>query len=972
MAQVMTGSSLVNSGQIFGSDAKKRSRTSNLTDLVESSKNLPKRLEDIDTLHLSLNEIQKRAYNLRKYNKKDSESNLYTKAHYLLIGKGLTIEEIESDLNSITKLIKLNNDKSINKNSRLNSKSNTYSNLKPSNLESYMYRQKDEDVLLTIENSLTTAAKDFDSFVNKNINLDWDSKKNELREKLSNVIKRESSNSLISTLDSKKLKKLTQKEIIENKLTWGSNKPQSIISSNFNFSDVKSSKNLDSIINPNISYALRKKFELSAEVIYELNESRQSNNWYKLATVISSLYKSDMSGSSNKNDQIHESCIIIRDFCEDLNEDIDDELRPYRFSKATYSKLSDFESIQLRGKIVLSSRKYLENQFKDYINELYSMNNNTNANTNINSQDKFLIPNIDKVINFIELTLKTKQKQWKVPNMTFVNGLPLWAILFYLLRAGCYNEAIILVSKYEDSFSKLEKSFPFYLKSYCESKEKKLSDELQGKLNNEFNQYFKNSISNIDPFRYACYKLIGKCDLSKKSLPSITLSIEDWLWLHLSLIKEDDLEKEDNVEMNSSFNDKYRLVDLQKNILEFGPESFNISNKNPMYLQTLLLVGLYEDAIKYLYFNNEIDSIHLAVLLNYYGLIRINDNEEDKVLLNVDSQGFKSINFSRMIGNYVKKFKFSDPRVASEYLFLICMNPQLPNNDKMIKICQESIRDLVLETKEFVLLLGKIDKNGNRISGIIGERKDLISLKDEKSFLYNITEKAAQKANEDGRLYDCILLYQLSEEYDIVLKIVNKLLGDFINSISLVNGNSMIENVNDKNDDDNELNIIKLSENILKIYKSSDKIMSKISNNNILNCEKLLSIFKIFKEFKKCEEEEEDYDEGDMGNYFKILTSIRDTKLIPFLIDNDMNKIRTFIKAFNNLDESLMKNIPNLTVIEMIILQKLLLLGKNNLNSEKANEFRQVSKNLMIFAGLIKYKMSREIYSLLINLEINI
>jgi nuclear pore complex protein Nup93 len=966
MAQVLAGTS-GNSSDVFGSEQTKRSST--LNDLVQSSKNLPRRLDDIDTLHLSLNEIQKRAYQLRKYNKEDTKPNLYTKAHYLLIGKGLTIEEIENDLNSLMKLSKSNDyNKEIYKTSKFY-KSSASESIKPSNLDSYLYKQKDEDVLLTIENSLSTAARDFDSFVNKNINLDWKQKKKELCDKLSNVIKREPSVTLTSP--EKKVKKLTQKELIEKQLTWGTNKPKSIISSNFTFNDVQSAKNLDSIVNPNISYALRKKFELNAEVIYELNEARQKNNWYKLATVISSLYKSDVTGSS-KSDQIHEAIVILRDFCENPADDIDDSLRPNRFSKATYSKLNNFESIKLREKIVLNSRKYLESQFKDFINELYSINK-----TQIINQDKFLIPNVDRVINFIELTLKTKQKQWKVPNMSFVNGLPLWAILFYLLRAGCYNEAIILVSKYEDSFSKLEKSFPFYLKSYCESNEKKLSEDLQGRLNNEFNQYFKNSTKDIDPFRYATYKLIGRCDLAKKSLPSITLSIEDWLWLNLSLINEEEANMNvdgiiNETSSSSSFSDKYRLIDLQKNVLEFGSEAFNISSKNPMYLQTLLLVGLYEDAVKYLMFNNEIDAVHLAIILNYYGLIRISDEESNPLfmnsLLNIDSEGFKSINFARMIGNYVKKFKFSDPRVAAEYLFLICSNEcgDKSFKERQIKICQASIRDLVLETREFVLLLGKITKNGTRIPGVIEERKSLIYLNDEKSFLYNISEKAAQKANEDGRLIDCILLYQLSEEYDIVLNIINKLLGDFLNSIDLINSKQSMNEILNNLDSNGETNIIKLANNLLKVYDASPKILSIISIKNRIDCKKLLEIFEIFKLFSLG-------NENDELNFkcIKIIELIKEINLIPILDSNDnMTEIRKFINEFNNYEECIMKNIPNLIMIEMICLQKLIF-GNSNLNDEKMFELKQISKNLMIFAGLIKYKMPREIYSLLINLEIN-
>lgn len=973
MAGVLTTSK---SGTLdpFGKDKSKKS--SSLDDLVQSSRNLPRRLDDIDTLYLSLNEIQKRAYKLRKYNKADTKSNPYTKAHYLLIGKGLTIEEIDNELNNIKKLAhkhEYNSQLSRNNNTQ-NASLGAYARQKPSNLEFYMSRQKDEDVLLAIESSLSSAAKDFDSYVNNNIHLDWKRRKGELCEKLSAVLKRDASTSLTSP--DKKSKKLTQKELIEKQLIWGTHTSKSIISSNFKFNDVQSAKHLDSLMNPNISYAMRKKFELCAEVIYELNEARQQKTWYKLATVFSSLNKSDL--ASSKSEQLHDAWIILRDFCENPYNDVDDKLREHRFSKGTYSSLNTFESIKLKENIEQKSREYLESQFRDYINDLYSVNKTPSMkDLSKFDQAKSLTPNVDRVVNFIEMSLKTKQKSWKVPNMTFVNGLPLWAILFYLLRAGCYEEAVIFVSRYESSFQKLEKSFSLYLKSYCESKERKLPQELQGRLNNEFNQYFKNSTKDIDPYRYATYKIIGRCDLARKTLPSITLSIEDWLWLHLSLIKEDDSSTfESDIIFNDAnenvTNDTYSLLDLQKSVLEFGVDAFNSSSKNPMYLQTLLLVGLYEDAIKYLMFSNEIDAVHLAITLNYYGLIRISDEKTNpsfaENLLNVDSQGFKSINFARMVGNYVKTFKFSDPRVAAEYLFLICLSEGSDETFKQeqIELCHEAVRELVLETREFVLLLGKITKNGMRIPGVIEERKSLIYLEDENAFLDNIAEKAAQKASEDGRLIDCILLYQLSEEYDTVLKIVNKLLGDFINSIDLANNFESISDIPGTTETDDENNIIKLSDNLLKVYNASPEILSKTSAKNRVTCRKLLDIFEIIKEFGNDKE---------LGNKcMKIIDQIKCLELIPIMTNNDISKIRNYINEFSNYDECIMKNIPKLLIIEMTCLQKLIssLTYSSMGNDAKLYDLKQISKNCMIYAGLIKYKMPREVYTLLINLEINI
>lgn len=914
------------SKEVFVEDKK---LSSVLNELVQSSRNLPRRINDIEPLHLSLNEMKKRAYSLRKFNKEGTEKNMYTKAHYLLIGKGVTIEDIESDIDSLEKAVS-----SRNLNGQVKTVLYQPKVVKPSNLESYIYRKKDEDILANIENSLSIAANDFDKFVNSNVNLDWKQKKRELSESLSSIVKREGS-------PEKKVKKFTQKELIERQLTWGVKKSKSLISNNFNFKDVKSAKQLDSVVNPNISYSLRKKFEVNAEVIYDLNEARQRGEWYKIATVFSNLYK---------NDNIGEAFIILRNFCESEEDKIDDKKRMNRFLKATNSNLNENESIKLHERIVSNSRAYLEKQFRDYLEELYTMK--TRGQTNYD-QDKFLTPNTDKVLNFIDLTLKNKQGKWKIDNMTIVNGVPLWAVLFYLLRAGCYEECIVLVKKYSDSFEKLEKSFPFYLRAYCESDRHELNAEIGGRIRNEFNKYMKNSNKDIDPFRYGVYKLLGKCDLAKKSLPNIPLSIEDWLWVNLSLIKEDINNGEYN---DDSIGENYRLIELQKLVLEYGSEGFDISNRNPMYLSALLLVGLYADSVKHLMFSNEIDSVHLGIVLSYYGLLRISHGEEvdrDEFIM-LNSEGFKVVNFARMIGQYVRKFKFSDPRVACEYLLLVGIDEE----EGSLKLCQESIRDLVLETREYILLLGKINNEGTRISGIVEDRRELLGVKDLKIYLHNISERAAQIAYEEGRLFDCILLYQLSEEYDTVIEMINKVVSDCIVSIDILHGEYNEEIIS----------TISMGENIYKLYTSSTIISPKISIKNIENLNKLLKIWEVIREFLSNDNFRSD---------LKILSKIREIGLIPN--KSSMTTMRTFVNNIENIDGCLNKQISNLLIICMIIVKRIISMnefrnneGDNNNEGFEINELNEQVKACVVFAGLMKRRMPREIYELLISLEMDI
>lgn len=920
-------------------------QSSKLNELLEASRSLPKRLNDIESIHLCLNEIKNRAHSLRKNNKLDSQSKQdeHTKAHYLLVSKGIALEKIQRELDAI-KTANIGPEK---KDQLMITSSNISSN-----------KQKDEVYVSAIEHSMASAARDFDSYITKNVSLDWKDRKQELREKLSGILKRDASQQL-ANIDSKRL---TQKENMQRQLTWGNQKPKGLISTNFKFNDVKNENSLDSVVTPNLSLVMRKKFEENAEIIYNMNDAREKKQPFKIASVFAELSKIE---TSRKFEPLNETWNILKDFCDKDDDSFNGSQVERKFANGYCTEnLNSFEATKLRSAIVKKSREYLEDQFSDYVNDLY-----TKTLTGKQIRDNKIVSNLDKMSNFINLTLKDKNGNLKISNLTFVNGQAIWALMFYLLRGGFYADAIILLKQYKDSFQKLEKSFPVYLKSYCESEEKKLPIELQGRLVNEFNQYFKHSNREIDPFRYATYKILGRCDLARKSLPSITLSIEDWIWLHLSLIKEED-ESNANA-INSVFNERYTLLDFQKTILEFGADAFNASTNNPMYLQTLILTGLFEHAVKYLIEIDEIDAVHLAISLNYYGLLRVTDevklNGSCNKLLNVDDKGFTSINFARLIGYYVKNFKFTDPKVAAEYLFLICMVDGLDESFKqdLIEISQSALRELVLETREFVLLLGRIAKDGTREAGLIEKRRKLLYLTDSERYLNKIAERAAQTADEEGKLFDSILLYQLSEEYDIVLNIVNKLLGDTLSSVDFTVAEDVLLDIMIRLETDRQNNIVKLSENLLHVYTSSSSILSKTNTNKIVDCKKLLEIYQLEYEFSKAGQ--------DPSKLHRVLELIKTNDLVPLTTTPEIAYIRNKVNELGNISESIIKNLPNLLVIQMTCIKKLILYyGQAFGNETQIEELRKISKNCMIFAALIKYKMPREIYTCLINLEVNI
>jgi nuclear pore complex protein Nup93 len=51
-----------------------------------------------------------------------------------------------------------------------------------------------------------------------------------------------------------------------------------------------------------------------------------------------------------------------------------------------------------------------------------------------------------------------------------------------------------------------------------------------------YNAHMLHSTS-VDPFKLALYKLMGKLDPSKRNVPLVTATTEDWLWFQLAMAR---------------------------------------------------------------------------------------------------------------------------------------------------------------------------------------------------------------------------------------------------------------------------------------------------------------------------------------------------------------------------------------------------------------------------------------------------
>ncbi|ODQ79642.1 hypothetical protein BABINDRAFT_162018 [Babjeviella inositovora NRRL Y-12698] len=865
-----------------------------LKELLEAGRNLPSASADHGTLQLSLNDIRKKAHDLRK-----AENASFTKAHYLLAGSGITAEEIETELKSIEVTAPQVDARAVPR-------------AASHDIDSYLRAKKEENILSAIEQSLLSAAKDFDAFVNQNVTIDWKRKRDEIRESFG--------------IGSAKKPKTH--------VTWGKANPGRNVLGPMDGYDACNNKQLG-----------REKFEVYAQVVYQLNDARQNKQYFPLASTLGEVFRAS---TDVKSRQLHDTWKIVAYLTEERSSQVYQEKKFFKAyaSTAACADLNQFDAVALRKKLVGKSKTYLERQFLDLVNSVHKKHLGSELATTEANNKVEPASNTTKVAAFISKMGLAKQEKTLA-----VNGVPIWPLVFYLLRAGLLEEALELTAANHQAFQKYEKAFPVYLKAYVDSPSRRLPQELHERLHTEFNQHIAQVSKTADPYRYAVYKLIGRCDLARKTFP-VDLSIEDWLWCHLSLTREDNVEEDPSHE-------RYTLLDLQRTVAQYGAGRFNGSNQNPFYLKALVLTGCFETAVEYLYTLNEADAVHLAIGLAYYGWLRVSKSHNagnELMVINPRLNDQREINFARLMGSYTRFFRASDPKIAAQYVILICMSEEItsPQGKDQLDICLEALRELVLETREFSLLLGDINADGMRVPGVIEQRKSLLGLRNEEEYLHKVTEQVAVRADEEGRQFDAILLYQLAEEYDTVISTINKLLGELLSTTEL---DQPLFSASETQ----QTNIVLLATHLIKTFQNNAEIWKKIGSKNRETCETLLKLIDIRQRFVH-----QDWD--------VCLHKIGQLSIVPINEDDDLISSRRLAQDFTTYDENVARSVPALLIMTMTcVAQSTHQLKQSEFNvsskSHRMNQLREVGKNCMIYAGMVQYRMPRETYSMLIGLE---
>ncbi|GAA5876807.1 hypothetical protein JCM16303_006291 [Sporobolomyces ruberrimus] len=712
-------------------------------------------------------------------------------------------------------------------------------------------------------------------------------------------------------------------------------------------------------------------------VIRKLNQFRREGYAFGLVSALGEASISPSSSSASvdtKSQQTTETWRLLAHIVQERDvlqgEFQRKALQERCYATAYLSGGEGTDAVELRRMITAGGKTYLEEQFMNYVEKTLA---SRPAEANLGG-----IPSVQNKIRAFLNVKYLKNGNWSNSALEIASNTPVWARMYYLLRSGHSKEALEFAVENERTIEGLEKSFVAYFKAWLESPDRRLPKLLRDRFLSEYNQRIRYTSPSSDPYKQALYKLIGRVELSRRNVAGVTSTTEDWLWFQLSLIREE----EESAEPEKKSVEKYGLRELATLLRKFGESHFDPKGNRPLlYFQVLLISGQFELAIAFLQQHSQYqaDAVHFAIALEYYGLLRVPPRSKaaDVELLVDGSTPTPSISFSRLIHRYTRSFVHTDALEALQYLYLVCLNADLPGDrgKEQVELAHEFVRELVMETRQYSTLLGDVRNDGTKLPGQIEKDLKLLHLPDARTYLLSIVKSAAVRADTEQRFSEAILLYNLAEEYDSVVSVLNLELSNSLSkpSTSYVNqtGGSLDANKYFNKQEGGTIgmtaaagsgqDVSEIAKSILEHYDRSSSMSSRVGRKRRETCEVLMRLRQAMGLYEQ-------------SNLEQALQTIESTSLLP--LSSDLVTIIRASEDLKDVDDTIVRNLDIILLTTMTILYKLHQqlkespFGGDQSRQQKMIELRSKGRSLMMFAGMLRYRLTSETYSQLTRLDV--
>ncbi|GBE78687.1 nucleoporin-interacting protein NIC96 [Sparassis latifolia] len=590
------------------------------------------------------------------------------------------------------------------------------------------------------------------------------------------------------------------------------------------------------------------------------------------------------------------------------------------------------EAVELRRQIARGAREALEEQYWDVLERTLQARP---LEARLGGD-----PSVSNKIRAFLLVRHYRNGEWE-DRIELVAGQPIWAKLFYLVRTGHTREALEEAARWHQAIEHHESSFLGHFRSWLGSPDRRLPKPHRDQLHAVYNAHMLHS-STADPFKLALYKLMGKIDPARRSVQNVTVTTEDWLWFQLAMVEEDETGG---------------LRGLAEVLLSYGERHFDgvtgqKGARRGVWAGVLLMCGQFERAVAALWDHQEteIEAVHLAIALAYHGLLRVPSRAEtsDVTPLSLSPLSPPALSLSTLIWRYVRQFVKMDAKEALQY---VCCVPLSADQGagvgkEQVESAWELVRRIIVLSNTGAAweeLVGGFRPDGTRFSGIIEQGAPLLKLDDTREYNEQILIRAAKNSEQNDRVPEAIKLYNLAGDYRTVIVCLAQALG---NTIAQPSG------------DEKARAIERTAAEILRHYERTNRAVGK-------EREAVIRLLRV----------REAMDAKDAGRAELALEIMESTDLIP--MDGDVAKITRRAEEFRDFPDALQRNLQTFLTLIMDTLASVHQKVKSSAVADVTRQMtlaglRKKSRSLMIFAGILKYRMSPDVYSYLARLDVEI
>ncbi|KAJ2211943.1 nuclear pore complex subunit [Coemansia sp. RSA 487] len=490
------------------------------------------------------------------------------------------------------------------------------------------------------------------------------------------------------------------------------------------------------------------------------------------------------------------------------------------------------------------------------------------------------------------------------------NDDAIWAHMYTLYRCGYKQDLLRYALEMEDIITDSDPGFVAYLKAFL--------DGSVGRANTGSDIHVTPS-SLEDPYKAALYKVIGRGSVPKKATAEAIQTTEDYMWVSLVQIRDAD-------SISAAGHPRNTLDSLQTLMAKYGATHFDPSGNSPLlYLRVLLLCGLFENAVEYLLQIDrfQIEAVHMAVLLAYFGLIQA-----------------PSAVYSRSVVQYARALADDGTDESAVHYLLLLTLPSAEMHDE----CIRAIVRVLYERRDYARFLGDIQADGTRRRGFLEHYLPLLGISTSELFAQTIVRKLADRSRDEGRLADAVLLYNLGERYNTVLNVLCRQLGEALYQ----NGSEAIAEVEG------------VAHAVLEHYQQREHIAHVLDERAVSTCSTLLAITEFMAAHAR-------------GAYEEALELIASTQLLP--LDGDVAAAAQHAERVRILDDSITRNFSLVLLTAMDTLSRLYSGLRESpfldaIKQTKMQDLRRKARGLMVFAGMVQFRMPPETYAKLNRLDV--